>query len=199
MKNKQVRFIAEMGIFIALGLVLDLAASFYSNVIWPNGGSISFAMVPIFIMSFRYGLKGGLISGFAVGTIQIIWAGSGIVHWIQVILDYSIAYAVIGLAGIASKQVLNKPVKQKVIYANVTMFLVCVLRTFIHTISGYVFFKDSLSANGMSSNLALWIASFTYNIGYMLPSTILSMIVITILIVKYFYLIKIDNIEEKNI
>lgn len=190
MKNNQIRFIAEMGIFIALGLVLDIAASFYSGVIWPNGGSISFAMVPIFMMSFRHGLKGGLTSGLAIGTIQIIWAGSGVVHWIQVILDYSLAYAVVGLAGIVANQVLYKPTKQKVIYANIAVFLACMLRTLIHTISGYVFFKEFLPGYGEVSNFALWIASTTYNIGYMLPSTILSMIIITIIILNYFSLIR---------
>ena len=64
MKNKELRFIAEIGIFTALGLVLDYAAGWYSNFIFPSGGSISIAMVPIFIIAFRWGLKGGLTVGF---------------------------------------------------------------------------------------------------------------------------------------
>src|SRR5690606_1335246 len=108
MRNNGVRFISEMGIFIALRLVLALLAGLYSYSIWPLGGSISIAMIPIFIMSFRYGLKGGLVSGFAVGSIQILWGGSGLVHWIQVLLDYTLAYAVVGLAGIYARKIHNE-------------------------------------------------------------------------------------------
>ena len=50
MRKQLIRFIAEVSIFTALGLVLDFVAGLISATIWKNGGSITLAMVPIIIM-----------------------------------------------------------------------------------------------------------------------------------------------------
>ena len=49
MRKQLIRFIAEVSIFTALGLVLDFVAGLISAAIWKNGGSITLAMVPIII------------------------------------------------------------------------------------------------------------------------------------------------------
>ena len=90
-QNKNVRFIAEVAVFAALGLEVDLLANFYSRYIWSQGGSISLVLVPIIFMAYRWGISAGLLTGLLVGSIQIIWAGSGIVHPVQVLLDYVLA------------------------------------------------------------------------------------------------------------
>ena len=188
MNNKGIRFIAEMGIFIALGLVLDLVAKLYSDAIWPMGGSISVAMLPIFIMSFRYGLKGGLVSGFAIGVIQILWAGSGIVHWAQVGLDYVIAYSVVGLAGIyAGKIHRSDRVASKLYYVNTSILIGGALRTVSHILSGYIYFGE-YAPEGLKDLPLAW--SIIYNLGYMVPSIILCMIFMNIIVKKYNQLIE---------
>lgn len=188
MRNNGVRFISEMGIFIALGLVLDFLASLYSNSIWPLGGSISIAMIPIFIMSFRYGLKGGLVSGFAVGSIQILWGGSGLVHWIQVLLDYTLAYAVVGLAGIYARKIHNEEnVAAKLYYTNNAILIGGALRTILHIISGYVYFS-AYAPEGLKELPFAW--SIIYNLGYMVPSIIICLILMRVIVKKYTNLIE---------
>ena len=63
-------------------------------------------MVAIFIVSFRWGLKGGLTAGFLVGALQLLYSevfGYGF-DWKVVtgivLLDYILAYTACGLAGI---------------------------------------------------------------------------------------------------
>lgn len=67
--NVNTRFMTEVAMMTALGIILDYLAGVFSIKLWPNGGSISIAMIPILLMGFRYGLKGGLLTGFLVGTI----------------------------------------------------------------------------------------------------------------------------------
>lgn len=64
LKNKTL-FLVEVAIFTALALLLDILPIGFK--LWPQGGSVSFAMIPIFIVAFRWGLKGGLYQGFFGG------------------------------------------------------------------------------------------------------------------------------------
>ena len=52
-KRKKVRMIATIAIFTALALALVWVAGLYSAPIWSRGGSISIAMVPIFVMGYH--------------------------------------------------------------------------------------------------------------------------------------------------
>ena len=57
-------FLVEVAVFSALAFLFDFIAGLLSLKIWPQGGSISIAMVPVFLMAFRWGIKGGILSGF---------------------------------------------------------------------------------------------------------------------------------------
>lgn len=180
MKNTRIRFITEMGIFIALGLVFDFLAGLYFSFAWLNGGSISIAMLPIFMMSLRYGLKGGILSGVAIGALQILWAGnSAIIHWAQALLDYPLAYGSVGLAGLFVHKIRNQEKNNiKLIYIGIAILVGGTIRTVLHIISGYVAFEVP------------WGASAVYNLGYMVPSTILCLIIINIIALKYKQLVE---------
>ena len=57
-----IRVMAEIAIFAALGFVLDLVQGAYSNALFGNGGSIGIAMIVVFLISYRRGLGVGLIT-----------------------------------------------------------------------------------------------------------------------------------------
>ena len=68
MKGKKIiLFAAEVAIFSALALALDFICGLYLSFAWLNGGSISIAMVPIFIMCYRWGPKGGFLTALLTG------------------------------------------------------------------------------------------------------------------------------------
>ena len=144
-RKKVINFIIEVSVLSALGLVLDLASGLLSGWLWPNGGSISLAMICIFIASYRHGLKGGLLTGFLVGTIQIIWAGgSYLIHPVQVLLDYPLPYMCVGLSGIFSKQVMTPNLKQ-LIFISLSIFIGCFFRLVCHVLSGMFYWGVDLS------------------------------------------------------
>jgi len=166
MRKNSIRFIAEVSIFAALGLVLDLLAESYSGLIWPNGGSITLAFVPIFIMGYKYGLKGGILTGFLIGTIQLIWS-SHLINVAQVALDYIIPNVVLGLVGIVSLK--NKSTLQKNIYIGVSIFVVCLLRLASFVLSGVIYWSTPF-----------W-GSVAYNGPFTLISCVVSLIVTIVL------------------
>jgi thiamine transporter len=180
MGNKEIRFIAEVGVYSAVALVLDFLAGLYSGFIWPLGGSISFAMVPIFIIAYKYGLGGGLTTGLIVGAIQILWAGEGAFHPVQVIIDYVIAYTLVGTAGIFSRKVKNTEDTGKLYYVIIGIALGGFLRTIAHIISGEIYFGQ-FAPEGLDT--LAW--SVIYNMGYMIPSMILSAIGVIVLLKRF--------------
>jgi len=111
--NSRTLFIIEVAIFTALALVLDILP-FLKFKIWPAGGSISFAMIPVFIVAFRWGIKGGLLSGFLWGMLQIAVGDAYILNFFQGLIEYGFAFTVLGFAGLFAPQVQqavkNKPV-----------------------------------------------------------------------------------------
>ena len=104
MEHTKTRKLVESAIMIALATVLSLL----KLADLPYGGSVTLAsMLPIALIAYRNGLGWGLGSGLAYGVLQqllglktltyVTGAGSVIA---VILLDYIIAFTVMGLAGI---------------------------------------------------------------------------------------------------
>lgn len=181
MSSKRTLFMIEVAIFAAMALLLDVMP-FLKFTIWPQGGSVSFAMIPIFIVAFRWGLKGGLVSGFLLGVMQIAF-GPIILTPVQGFLDYIAAFTLIGMAGIFAKPVQNtvKEGKSKIsfFYIMSGVFIGSVLRFLAHLIAGIVFF-----GHYAPEGQPVWLYSLLYSGSYMLPSFIICTIVVYLLFNK---------------
>lgn len=101
MRTTKLQPLIETAILAALAFIIDLLPSIKLGP-WI---SISFAMVPVFILSFRWGLKYGLMSGFLWGLLQVIFGDAYILHWFQFIVEYFVAFAFVGFAGIFMRQI----------------------------------------------------------------------------------------------
>lgn len=165
-RTKSILFVTELAIFTALGIVFDYVCGLFGGISWANGGSVSIAMVPIFLMSYKHGLKGGLLIGLLVGSIQILWGY--MVHPVQVLLDYTLAYGVLGLAGIAKRFFSENNLKNNIVII-VSILIVCFLRLICHVISGVVFYSTPF-----------W-GSVAYNASFIILSTPLCIILTCIL------------------
>ncbi|WP_035321943.1 energy-coupled thiamine transporter ThiT [Peribacillus kribbensis] len=179
MKNN-VQMMVEMAVFAALALLLDMASNFIFSRIWPQGGSVSIAMIPIFIMAYRWGIKGGVVSGLLLGVLQIITGFAVISHPVQGILDYPLAFLVIGAAGvfarIIQKNFLQGSRSRSYLYMIAGVFLGSFLRFICHFISGIVFF-GSYAPKGQP----VAIYSLVYNGTYMAINFIISAIIVVFL------------------
>lgn len=179
-KRNNTLFLVEVAVFSALAYLLDLASGLLSLKIWPQGGSISIAMIPIFLMAFRWGLKGGILSGFLLGLLQFILGFSQIYTLLQGFIDYGVAFAVVGLAGIFASRVkaslVNNDRRKWITFVLLGTFLGSALRYIAHVYSGIVFFGE-YAPEGQP----VAVYSLLYNGTYMLPSFIVCAIIVILI------------------
>lgn len=183
MRNQKVLLLVEIAIFAALGFVLDFVA-----FKMPQGGSVSLVMVPIVLMAFRRGALAGIITGLLVGLLQIV---SGLISVtplsfnfvvMQVILDYLVAYGVVGFAGLMRKQYSNNIAQNKhvknIIIIVTAVFIGSFLRYATHVITG-IFFFGMYADEGQN----LFLYSSIYNATYMIPVFLLTAVICSLLFV----------------
>lgn len=178
-------------VFCAMALAL---ATVISTVIklpsLPAGGSITlFSMLVICLIGYWYGPVIGLITALAYGVLQFV-TGPYVVHPVQVLLDYPLAFGALGLSGFFWQK------KNGLIKG----YVVGVLgRLLMHEISGYLFYTEYVPGNSgatlssiwasivecaktimdwVSANLPVFWASTAYNLSYILPELILTLILL---------------------
>lgn len=95
MKVSRARLVSEIGLTVALSAVLGLLT------VWqmPQGGSVSFVMMPLFVLALLRGPWVGLGAGALYGVVDFMLKPY-LFHPAQVLLDYPIAFAACGLAGV---------------------------------------------------------------------------------------------------
>jgi hypothetical protein len=111
MKNLKLVAMIGAAFFAAFAFILDLLPSIQLAP-WM---SISFAMVPIFILAFRWGVKVGLLSGFLWGLLQVVLGNAYYLAPIQFLIEYFLAFAFVGCAGLFTKRfkLISKPARRK--------------------------------------------------------------------------------------
>lgn len=191
MNSKRILFLVEVAIFSALAVVLDIIP-FLSFKIWAQGGSISLAMIPVFIIAFRWGLKGGLLSGLLFGGFQVITGTAIIATPLQGFIEYGLAFTVLGVAGIFAKQI-QKALQEGrtsafITYISLGVLIGCTLRFLAHLYAGVVFFAEYAP-----DDQPVWLYSILYNGSYMLPAFILSSIATGFLFYKQPRLLAVNN------
>lgn len=88
--------IVEIALSVALCVVLAMVR------VWrmPQAGSVSLAMVPLFVLALRRGPVVGVVAGALYGVVDFFVDPYPPIHWVQPLLDYPVAYALCGLAGV---------------------------------------------------------------------------------------------------
>ena len=171
--NKTLRLVLS-AIMIAIGTVLSM---FKFNGLWVYGGGVTFcAMLPLTIISFIYGTKWGVFTAFVFSLVQMVLGVHNVLYGTSVLmmivialLDYSMAYTVIGLAGIF-KGKLNNRIAEIILGTVIALSL----RFLCHFLSGWMIW-DALWPNEMG--MASWIYSLAYNGSYMLPEIVITALV----------------------
>lgn len=87
--------------FGALSVALSFVLSCIRLYRMPQGGSVTpGSMLPLMLFSAAFGVGPGLLTGMAYGLLQYLQGGWFLNIW-QFLLDYVLAYAALGLAGLA--------------------------------------------------------------------------------------------------
>ena len=173
----------------------------------PFGGGFTVAsMLPIIIVSYMYGVKWGLFTSAVYSLIQIVMdlylgKGSTIIALFMpngedfmgygaavaiLIIDYFVAYSVLGFGG-----VFRKKIKNKALALSLGVVIALSLRYLAHIVSGFIFYgawaewffsqENFYSIGGWILNsfsgkaLAL-IYSVFYNGLYMIPEILITVV-----------------------
>ena len=160
--HSQTRVLAEGAVIVALTIVLrDFLPPIYRL---PQGGSVSAAgMVPLIWFALRRGPRAGIEAGTVYGLVNMTLGGY-IVDPVQALLDYPIAFAALGLAGLIRK------------YPLLGVAFGIGGRFLAHFISGGWFFW-MYAPQGVSP----FVYSAVYNGGYMIIELAISLVIIYII------------------
>ena len=160
---RDTRVLTEAALAIALAFVLGLIKVFQM----PFGGSISLEMIPLILLALRQGPVVGIVAGAAYGLLNLA-VEPVVVHPVQVLFDYPLAFGALGLAGF-----FRPTVRGAVIGATVA-----VLARFVcHFLSGVVFFA-SYAPEGWNP----YVYSAAYNAAYLVPSLAIALVVVVVLL-----------------
>lgn len=197
MANKTKR-LAESGMLLAAAIVLELFSKMFIPEM-PFGGQITLvSMLPVVLISYRHGVKWGLITGIAYALIEMALGAKTVMAAFQpgyfsdgvmlanallmCILDYVVAFTVLGLGGCFRKRIQNPGVG---LMCGSVVALGC--RYLAHIASGYILFagyaewfftQDGFPAWGarlvetLSPSVLGLVYSVIYNGMYMVPEMI---------------------------
>jgi thiamine transporter len=146
----------------------------------PQGGSFGLEMLPILFVALRRGVLHGVVAGGLFGLLQLTGvAGTPyIYHPLQAALDYPLAFAALGLSGIVPVGELEGV--QGVARLTGAVALGAGARLVCHVFSGPIFLAEYAPAWEAS-----WLYSITYNLLYLLPSAIVTALVLWPLLRSY--------------
>lgn len=169
--NKKISIsqLVTSAILLALAMVLSMIKVYKL----PLGGSVTLlSMLPVCMISLKYGVKWGFVCSFLYAFIQLgvdlgevmAW-GMDVRMWIGcIVFDYMLAYGILGLSGIFR----NK--KTPVMLTGVGIAVA--IRFISHYISGAIFFDIWMPEQFNNP----YFYSFVYNGSYMLPELIFTLI-----------------------
>jgi thiamine transporter len=176
--NDTLRKITETAIMLAVATVLSLL-QFKGP--WALGGSITAcSMLPIILITHRYGTKWGLMTALTYSLLQLMlglqnvqYAPDALTAIGIIALDYILAFGVLGFAAVFDLIIKNKRISI-VVGIVVTMFG----RFLCHFASGVIIW-EVLWPNSLG--WATWIWSLSYNGSYMLPEILITSVAALVL------------------
>ena len=204
MKQKTVntKRLTESAMLLAVAIVLELTSKMFIPE-QPFGGQLTFAaMLPIVLISYRYGMKWGFVTSFTYALLEMAIGGKTVAAAFQpgyfgdgtmignalimCALDYIVAYTALGLGGIFRNK-FEKPGMALMAGSLVALGA----RYLAHIVSGYVLFaswaewyftQEGFPAWGaqlvsaLSPQMLGLVYSIVYNGMYMLPEMIFTAI-----------------------
>ena len=206
MANKTKR-LTESAMLLAMAIVLELVSKAFIPEL-PFGGQITLvSMLPVVLISYRHGVRWGLVSGVCYALLEMALGAKTVAAAFQpgyfgdgtmignallmCLLDYIVAFTVLGLGGIFRDKV-KKPGVALMLGSLVALSA----RYLAHVLSGYILFsawgewfftQEGFPAWGASLVASVspgalgWIYTFFYNGVYMIPEIIITAIVALII------------------
>lgn len=174
---------------VALATVLSII-----KIELPFGGSVTpGSMVPLIIICRMFGSGYGALTCVAYALIQLILGSGNLAYAVTplaaaviILFDYIIAFGSISLSSLTQKM------KSQAAGAGTGAFIACFARYLCHVVSGATVWREYASVSYIPSflrgtfitddpNVFFWAYSVCYNAVYMLPETIITVALSTVI------------------
>lgn len=165
-KKVNVQALAISALMIALAMVLAQVKIFTM----PQGGSVTlFSMLPIALLGYLLGPRYAILGGVCLGFINLMYGGY-VIHPVQLIIDYPLAFGAMGLSGFV----------RNTKHGLITGYVIGALGRYACSVaSGIIFFGAYAPENFNAVTWSLW-----YNITYIAAEGILTIIILALPPVK---------------
>ena len=191
--NQRIQILLEVALFAVIALILDLFIPTLGPV------KIDIKMLPIVIIALRRGFVPGILSGLLWGLLQVLVGDAYILTISQFLLEYFVAFALIGFAGMASKPLQKllheepEALGKQTLWASIGLIVGSGARYIIHFLAGYIFW-GAYAPEGQGALLY----SFIVNGTAFLTETG-TVLIALILLAKYFQrLLRVENYVISN-
>ena len=145
-------------VYGAIAIAMSFALSYARFIHLPQGGSVTFAsLLPLMIYCCMFGTRRGIVVCLIYGCLQAL-QDTYIIHPVQFMLDYPLAFGMIGVSGFFCERTPLK--KNKLIAFIVGAVIAVVLRYACHICSGVFAFADYADLETYDTAIAY---SFAYN------------------------------------
>ena len=176
-RNNDLIILTEGALITALALVL----SFVPHSTGVSSIEFMYGLIPMAIFALRRGLKAGLMAGFVWGILDLVLRGfsnGGFLNPLQGIVEYPLAFGVVGLIGLGSVQVKQAIENGKnaigliLLYSSIGFFA----KYFCHFIAGGIYW-GTYAPKGMNP----WIYSLVINGGSFIANMIMLLVLVVVL------------------
>lgn len=129
-KDKQKQNTTKKLTYGSICIALSFVLSYIRFFKMPQGGSITAgSMLPVMLFAYWFGPADGIVAGMVYGLLQFI-QDPFIIHPLQVVLDYPLAFGALGLAGLSKKNF------------SLSLAIGTIFRFFFSFLSGTLFFVE---------------------------------------------------------
>lgn len=205
--NKAISQMVISATLLAIALILDFVVNYIPFLNWPSGGSISLAMLPLFLVGFICGPVWGFGISIIFGALSMLIGGAYTYNWCSILLDYILGYGIIGVCGFFTKSFYQK--KTSLLISG--MIIAALLRFLCSFLSGCIVVWDINPNGSINPNFSSAAMSYSavYNLGYIFPSLVICIVVFALLAKPLYILAKsqlfrniapqlvLDNSDEK--
>lgn len=149
-------------VYGAISIALSFALSYAKLFKLPQGGSVTFAsLLPLMVYCCMFGTRWGLVVCTIYGVLQAL-QDPFIIHPMQFLLDYPLAFGLIGVSGIFMEKGVFK--EKKIVAFLLGGIIAVVLRYACHVCSGVFAFADYADLDKYGSAIVYSMAynSFTF-------------------------------------
>jgi len=173
-KNSELLVITEGAIITALALAL----SFVPHTTGVSAIEFVYGLIPMAIYALRRGVRAGLLTGLVWGLLDLVLFGfshGGFLNLFQGIVEYPLAFGVVGLIGLGSKPVKRALEQGKsgigliLLYSALGFFA----KYFFHFLAGGIYW-GTYAPKGMNP----WIYSLVINGGSFVANMLMLLVLV---------------------